>query len=50
VAHHEEFFLTLNTEDIRELREVLERAEGKAETLKNVFHSAGMTYLGPEGN
>lgn len=41
----EDLFLALDNNDIKELREVLDRAEMKAETLKSSLQTAGLAYL-----
>lgn len=45
---HKEFFVALDTDDIAVLREVIDRAEAKAESLKAMMVKAGITYLETE--
>lgn len=47
-SRHEEIFVTLNTYDIMQLQEALDRAARKAESLKSLLAAAGITYLDPE--
>ncbi len=50
--HHEgelkDFYIAMDTDDIKTLRDVLERADLKAESLKSIINNAGITYLDPE--
>ena len=39
------FFVALDTNDVRELKEQLERADAKAESLKSVLGDAGVSYI-----
>lgn len=39
------FFVALDTNDVRELLEQLDRADAKAESLKSVLKSAGVSYI-----
>ncbi len=45
---HKEFFIALDTDDIEVLRDVIDRAETKAESLKVMLNKAGTTYLETE--
>jgi hypothetical protein len=45
---HKEFFIALDTDDIDVLRDVVDRAETKAESLKAMLNKAGTTYLETE--
>lgn len=45
---HKEFYVALDTADIRELQEVLDRASEKAETLKDFIAKTDLLYLEPE--
>lgn len=40
-----EFFVALDTEDVRKMQAVLERANAKADTLKTMLKKAGVPYL-----
>lgn len=40
-----EFYAAMDAEDIEALREILHRAEGKAESLRSVLEEAGLPYL-----
>jgi len=42
---HKDFYVTLDTGDIQKLRSVLDRAEIKAEYLKTLLESSGVSYL-----
>jgi uncharacterized protein (DUF1778 family) len=42
---HKEFFVALNAEDLRELREALDRAEAKTLATKALLEKAGLTNL-----
>lgn len=39
------FFVALDTNDVRELLEQLQRADAKAESLKSVLKAAGVSYI-----
>jgi len=43
-----EFFVALDSRDVRELQELLKRAEQKAEKLNEVFAAAQLSRIGPE--
>lgn len=45
---HKEFFIALDTDDLEVLRDVIDRAETKAESLKTMLNKAGTTYLETE--
>jgi len=45
---HKEFFIALDTDDIEVLRDVVDRAETKAESLKAMLNKADITYLETE--
>lgn len=42
------FYLTLDDEDMKLLKQAIERAEAKAEAMQELLGSIGMTYLAPE--
>lgn len=42
---NKKFFVALDTNDVRELMEQLERADAKAESLKAVLGAAGVSYI-----
>lgn len=42
---HEDFFAAMDVADIRKLKQVIERAERKAEVLKQTFKAANVPYL-----
>jgi len=42
---HEEFFVALDTNDVRTLRAVLDRAEKKEAALRALLQTSGITYL-----
>lgn len=42
---HKDFYVTLDSRDIQNLRAVLDRAELKAEYLKTLLESSGVSYL-----
>lgn len=42
---HKEFFIALDTDDLAVVREVIDRAESKAESLKALLKKAGTAYL-----
>jgi hypothetical protein len=52
-CHHEgelkHFYIAMDTVDIQRLREVLDRADLKAQSLKGVIERGGVTYLDPQG-
>ena len=43
-----EFFVALDTTDVKALREVLDRADTKSESLKALIGRSGITYLDPQ--
>lgn len=45
---HKDFCITLDTNDIKTLREVLDRADNKAKALESLMKRSGMSYLGLE--
>lgn len=47
-AEFKEFFVALDTSDIRKLRDVLDRADKKAQSLKSVLGKTGLRYLDVE--
>src|SRR6266700_3762968 len=44
-ADHKEFYVALDKEDIRSLKEALERAEKKENLLQSAIQKAGISYL-----
>jgi hypothetical protein len=44
-SDHRDFFVVLDTNDIKELRTVLDRADKKAESLQKLLSSAKVSYL-----
>ena len=44
-SKHEDFFAALDVGDLRQLKNVIERAEKKAEVLKTTFSSTSIPYL-----
>ncbi len=46
--NNQNFFTALDVDDLRQLREVIERAERKAETLKAVFKVTDIPYIDVE--
>jgi len=44
---HEEFYFALDTNDIKQLKSVVERAEEKAKALQTVIETAKLPYLKP---
>lgn len=47
-GRHKEFFVVLDTDDIEQLAQTLERAKTKAETLKSVLAAANVPYIEAE--
>jgi hypothetical protein len=45
---HKEFYLALDAEDIRKLQEILNRANTKAQSLKELLNKAELSYLPTE--
>jgi hypothetical protein len=45
---HKEFFIAFDTDDIAVLRDVIDRADAKAESLKVTLSKAGIAYLETE--
>jgi uncharacterized protein (DUF1778 family) len=45
---HKDFFVTLDTNDIKALREVLDRADSKAKALESLLKRSEVSYLGME--
>ena len=45
---HKDFFITLDTNDVKVLREVLDRADNKAKALESLMKRSGISYLGLE--
>ena len=43
---HEDFYVALDDEDLEILRDVIDRAEKKSETLRRQLHEAGMRLVG----
>jgi len=48
-GEHQEFFVALNTSDVRKLRATMERAEKKAETLQAFIAKSGIPYFEDRG-
>jgi hypothetical protein len=44
-GEHEEFTVAMNTEDVRKIKEVLDRAEKKAKTLKSFIENSKIPYF-----
>ena len=44
-SSHKDFFTAMDVADLRKLKQVIERAERKAEVLKNTFKAANIPYL-----
>ena len=42
---HKEFFVTLDTQDVRTLRKILDRADEKTVKLKEVIETSGLFYI-----
>lgn len=42
---HRELYMALDTSDISRLREVIDRAEKKAASLKSLLNSKGLTHV-----
>lgn len=47
-SDHKNFFVNLDTNDIKELRDVLDRAEEKAKTIRALLHRSEVSYLDVE--
>jgi hypothetical protein len=46
---HKEFFVALDDADLKHLKEVIERAERKAKTLRGKLKAGATMYLGSSG-
>jgi hypothetical protein len=44
-SDHKDFYVALDTSDIQDLREALDRADAKANTLKNLLKRSEVSYL-----
>jgi hypothetical protein len=47
-SDHKDFYVALDTSDIQSIREMLDRAEAKAECLKRLLKNSGVSYLEAE--
>ena len=47
-SDHKDFYVSLDTSDIRSLREALDRAEAKAKCLEGLVKKSGVSYLDAE--
>jgi hypothetical protein len=47
-SDHKDFYVALDTSDIQELREVLDRADTKAKCLQGLVKKSGVSYLDAE--
>jgi hypothetical protein len=44
-GRHQEFYVALDTDDIKKLKQVIERAERKTTALQGIIEKSGTTYL-----
>lgn len=47
-GQHKDFFVTLDTNDVKALREILDRADNKAKALKSLLKRSDVSYLDME--